>query len=89
MLTEQEGHSISTASLHTETIHDPESGEDVAWKSYLILCSLTYGLVIYEDKHISMILITKSTITELKGRIKSSSTCQANSEMKTLALLVL
>ena len=55
MLTEQEGHSISTASFHTETIMDPVKKVEVAWKSFLILSSLTYGLMIYEDKNISRI----------------------------------
>lgn len=52
VLTEQEGQSVSTASFHTETVQNPETGEEEPWKSFLILSSLTYGLLIYEDRHI-------------------------------------
>lgn len=52
MLTEQEGHAVSTASFHTETAADAESGAERPWRSFLLLSSLTFGLLVYEDRHV-------------------------------------
>jgi len=55
VLTEQEGHNITTLTLHTETVDDPSP--DTPWKSFLITSSATYGLLIYEEKSFGRLLV--------------------------------
>lgn len=55
VLTEQEGHEITTMNFHTETIYDEEKNQEVPWKAFLITASATAGLIIYEEKNIGML----------------------------------